>query len=81
MKKRKLIGANNITVRENTFMDCTVVELHGYENIYAIDTNGVLTTLIERIIGNKIYDKEEINKDPYKLSFQFVENGEWEEYK
>lgn len=78
MKKRKLIGANNIKIRENTFMEGVEVELQGYENVYAVDTDGVLTTLREIFIKNKLYDSKETTENPYTLDFQFVENGEWE---
>ncbi|MGJ0848656.1 hypothetical protein ACR77J_18460 [Tissierella praeacuta] len=78
MKRRKLIGADNIKIRENTFLEGVEVELQGYENIYAVDTDGVLTTLRERIIENKLYDSKETKENPYKLDFQFIENGEWE---
>ena len=59
MKKRKLLGANNIRIRENTFMEGTEVQLEGYVNIYAVDTDGVITTLRETFVNNKLYSQEE----------------------
>ena len=79
MKRRKLIGATNITIRANTFMEGTEVEQKGYMDIYAVDTGGVLTTLKERFIEGKFYDSYETKEDPYKVSYEFKENGEWEE--
>lgn len=81
MKKRKLIGANNVKIRESTNIESTDVELKGYTDVYAVEMNGNFSTLKETYIKDKLYETTETDEDPYSLDFDFVENGEWEEVK
>lgn len=82
MRKRKLLGGNNVTIRENTFMEGTEIEKIGYRSVYAVKhEDGTYTTLKELRVKGKLINREETNEDPFSLGLQFAdENTDWEDY-
>ena len=81
--RRKLVGINNYTDRDTNFMG-TQTEIKLHEKIYAVETDeGTIETLREIYTAGSDYLRKSVvtDEDPYKLDFNFIENGEWEEYK
>lgn len=81
--RRKLVGINNYTERDTNFMG-TQTEIKLHEKVYAVETDaGTIETLREIYTAGSDYIRKSVvtDEDPYKLDFDFVENGEWEEYK
>lgn len=81
--RRKLVGINNYTDRDTNFMG-TQTEIKLHEKVYAVETDaGTIETLREIYTAGSDYLRKSVitDENPYELSFDFVENGEWEEYK
>lgn len=80
--RRKLIGINNFTDRDTNFMG-TQTEIKLHEKVYALETDDSVKTLREIYTSGTNYLRESFVTDesPYNLDFDFVENGEWEDYK